>query len=616
MDRINSSTLRLWERLRENGIERQHLNKQVSAARRGDVDAVLPGAFPATWPRPVVANVLDTTARDLAETLARLPSIECVTSNLTTDKAKKFAARKTKVAQYYVDHSKLKLQLYSGADWFFTFAAMPIVVEPDFDAQCPTFRLDSPVNAFWETDLFGNVKVYARCWTDKVSTLKWKFPELAEQIGMVPGPVNINPFDRSTDTASDDASLDVVKLYIGNEIVLFLPERQGLVLRRATHRLGRPPVVVAERPKWDEHSRGQFDDVMWVWLARARMALYGLEAADKAVRAPLVVPDDVDQISFGPDAIIRTNNKNGVGRVALELPQSSLIESQMLDKEISEGTRYPKARSGQMEGSIITGRGVEALSSIYSTQIATAQDIVGDALRRAFAMAFEIDELYWSEVTKTVNGTANGAPFTETYKPGRDIAGDYTVSVTYGFAGGMDPNRLIVFLLQLQAAQAIDRETMLRQLPIEVDVEQLQRKIDIEQINDALKQGLFAAVANAAPMEMQGGPPAFQTLLKAVDIVKARENGTPIYQALYDAFKPDETQQAMKPEDQLMQQLMGGAGGAPGAPPGGGGAMAPSGQDNTQLGPGGSPDLQMILAGLTNGGAPNLQANISRRMPA
>ena len=602
LDRVDRDTLRLYGKLVENGQERQARNTQVAAARRGEVDRVLPGVFPSNWPRPVVANVLDTTARDLAEVVGRLPTIDCTTSALTTDKSKRYAAKKTKIALYYVDHSRLRLQLYSGADWFFTYAAMPLVVEPDFETQCPRFRIDSPVDAYWETDLYGTVKVYAKSWGDKVGSLKHKFPELAAEIGRVPS---------TGGQCSDEQVLDVVKLYVKDQIILFLPERQGLVLRRARHRLGRPPVVIAERPKWDEHSRGQFDDVMWVWLARARMAAYGLEAADKAVRAPLAVPDDVTQIAFGSDAIIRTNSPEKVRRVSLELPQSSLVEGQVLDQEIANGTRYPKARTGDIDASIITGRGVDALTSIYSTQIATAQDIIGDCLRRAFQMAFEIDQLYWPELKKTVNGTANGAPFTETYVPAKDIAGDYTISITYGFASGMDPNRLIVFLLQLQAAQAIDRDTLQRQLPFEVDIDQLQRRIDIEQIEDALKQGLFALLVNAPANPAMGPQAALDALMKAAKVVKAREGGTPITQALLDAFTPEPQPQAQSPADQMMQQIM--ASGGPGGPGGGG---APAGDQYAQLGAGGSPDLAMVLAGLTQGGAPNLQYNVSRRLPA
>ena len=608
MERVSQALIEKWNQLKERGTERQVRNSQVTSARRGNVDEVMPGVFPANWPRPIVANVLDTTARDLAEVLARMPNIDCSSSSLTTDKAKKFAAKKTKVALYYAEHSRLKLQLYSGADWFFTFAAMPIVVEPDFNAQCPRFRIDTPVNAYWETDLYGEVKLYGKVTNETVGKLRYQYPELESLIVET----HSDGLGNATRT-SDTDRLEIVSLYTGSELIVFLPERQGLVLRRAKHRFGRPPVVIAERPRWDEYSRGQFDDVMWVWLARARMAVYGLEAAEKAVRAPLIVPDDVNQISFGPDSIIRTNNPGGVGRVPLDLPQSSLIEQSLLDQEIATGTRYPKLRSGGADTpSIATGPGMAALTDIYSTQIATAQEILGDALRRAIRMAFEMDELYWPEVTKTVNGTASGAPFTEKYTPSKDIAGDYSVSVSYGMTAGMDPNKALVFLLQLRADQAIDRDTMQRQLPFEIDVDELQRRVDIEQINDALKQGLFGLLANAPVMGEQGIDP-LKALQRAAQIISDREKGKPFHQAFVDAYKPDpeEQQEQLSPQDAMMQQLLGGGGGGPGGP-------APQQQagDNSFLGAGAAPDLQMILAGLTPGGNANLQANVSRRLPA
>src|SRR5688500_15455499 len=144
VQRISDRLLNRYLSLSTSQAERQARNAEVSAARRGDVNTVMTGEFPANWPRPVVANILDTTARDLAEVLARLPAIDCVSSSLTSERSKKFSSKRTKIALYYVDHSRLKIQLYSGCDWFFSFAAMPIIVEPDFDAQCPVFRLDDP----------------------------------------------------------------------------------------------------------------------------------------------------------------------------------------------------------------------------------------------------------------------------------------------------------------------------------------------------------------------------------------------------------------------------------------------------------------------------------------
>ena len=170
---------------------------------------------------------------------------------------------------------------------------------------------------------------------------------------------------------------------------------------------------------------------------------------------------------------------------------------------------------------------------------------------------------------------------------------------------GMDPNRAIVFLLQLRADQAIDRDTMQRMLPFEVDVDQLQRRVDIEQMTDAMKQGMFALLANAPMMAQQGMDP-LATLKRAADIIKDRENGKPFHEAVLEAFTPEETeQQAQSPLDAIMAQLGGGGGGAPQAP-----------GDNSHLGAGAAPDVSMILAGLTQGGNPNLQANVSRRLPA
>lgn len=599
---IDDALLKRFDLLTENGRERVQRNNQVALARSGDIQSVMPGVFPATYPKPIIANIIDTTARDLAEILARMPAIDCASSQLHSEAAKKFSSKRTKIAHAYIEHSRLKLQLYSGCDWFFSFAAMPIIVEPDFKDQIPCLRIDDPRNAYWETDLYGNVRAYAKVWEDTCASLCAKFPELEADIY---GP-KFDPFGAYIDRSND--RMRVAKLYVDNRIIMFLPERKGLILSDVTHRLDRPPVVVAERPKWDKDNRGQFDDVMWVWLARARMAIYGLEAADKAVRAPLIVPDDVDQISFGADAVIRTNNPQGVGRAKLDLPNAALIEPQLLDKEVADGTRTPAARRGDVDASIITGRGVEALTSIYQTQIATAQDIVGDSLRRALGMAFEMDELYWGDVRKSVKGTISGAPFTETYVPSKDIKGDYSVSVTYGMTAGMDPNRAIVFLLQLRADQAIDRDTMQRQLPFDVDVEDLQRRIDIEQIEDALKQGLFGLLANAPALSVQGIDP-LQTLQRAAQIVKARENGTPVHEAILKAFTPEEQAQPSSPEEQAMQQLRQLAGGG-GAPP----EQQPG--DNSYLGAGAAPDVSMILAGLTSGGNPNLQATVSRRLPA
>ena len=596
---VSANAVQKFRELKARHVERDITNERVAQVRRGNVDEVLPGVFPQNWSKPVVANVLDTTARQLAETLARLPQIECVTANTTTDASKKFAAKKTKIAHYYVDHSRLKAQFLSGADWFFTYAAMPIIVEPDFEASCPVMRVDNPRGAYWDMDLRGRVTLYAKCWMEPVGQLCAKFPELAK---VIEGE-NKDPFHKVSPTQT----LEVVKLYTAKKIFLMLPDRKGVVLSSAPNPLGRVPVEIAERPKWDDENRGALDDVLWIYLAKARVAAYQLEAVHKSVRAPIAVPNDMDTIAFGDDAIIRTDEPDKVRRVNLELPQSPLVENATLDAELSAGTRVPKAATGQVDASIITGQGVEALAGAFSTQIGAAQELIGDCVRRAIRMCFELDEKLWPNQKKTVNGTAYGAPFTETYQPSKDIKGDYSVSVTYGFTAGMDANRALVFLLQMRGDQAIDRDTLQRNLPFDVDIEQLQRQIDTEQFEDALKQGVFAYITNAPTMAMQGMGDPLEAFQRVAAIVKARNKGDTITDAIIKAFEPPEQPAAASPEEQALEQMLAAGGGGP-APE----EASPYGF----MGEGGSPDLQMMLAGLTSSGRPNLQANVSRRMPA
>src|SRR5882757_10779152 len=103
LDQIASKT----ESLRRAAADRDQRHRDVHDVRSGDIDTVIPGAMPDAWPKPIVANLVDTSARDMAEVMGAMPSINCSTGILTTDKAKKFSSKKTKVANYYVQESGL-----------------------------------------------------------------------------------------------------------------------------------------------------------------------------------------------------------------------------------------------------------------------------------------------------------------------------------------------------------------------------------------------------------------------------------------------------------------------------------------------------------------------------
>ncbi|UQA91644.1 hypothetical protein [Streptomyces halobius] len=606
-----SKVSRRVEALRRDAVDRDQRHQTIYDARAQKIDQIAPGTMPDAWPRPIVANLIDASARQLAENLAPLPSINCASGEgrESSERAKKRIARRTKIAYSYIINSALKARMPQGCDWYLTYGSMPIVVEPDFEAGAPRLRFDNPMKTYPQFDLAGRVVSYTKVWREAAWKLADKFPEHAAAIMGRPE----SPWDKQT---SPDAELEVIKYCDKDSYVLYMPERKNLVLMDMPNRFGKVPVAIALKPSYDDQDRGQYDDVVWPMLAHNRMAMLALQATQQTVRAPLAVPTDVQKIGFGDDQVIRTNSPEKIRRVGTDLPQAAWQQDAILSQEVMRGTRTPASATGDVDASIITGKGVDALNGGYDVQIATGQLMIGHALEQALELAFEMDEKFWPDAFKEITGVINGTPFKESYTPAKDIKGNYRVSVSYGFASGMNPNQALVFLLQLRGDQLVPRDFVQRQLPMDVDVAQLQAEVDKEQTTDALKQGIFALLSSAGIMAQQGMDPTM-ILTKAASIIELREK-MPMHEAILKAFQPEP-----QPEPASAAAPPGtpgaGEGGEPGVPfginpstglPGG---IAPG---QAQLGPGGRPDLQTLLAGLTSSGRPNLSASVKRSVPA
>lgn len=275
----------------------------------------------------------------------------------------------------------------------------------------------------------------------------------------------------------------------------------------------------------------------------------------------------------------------------------------MLEQELRVGTRTPEARSGNVDASVITGRGVQALMGGFNTVISTGQTVLQETLKAALELCFEMDQKLWPKEKKTVRGVVQGSPFEETYIPKKDIDGDFTVDVTYGFAAGQDPARAIVGLLQLRGDQLISRDFFQRQLPMSIDVTQMQIQIDNEQMVDAIKQGMMGYAQAIPQMALQGQDPV-QALQRLADMIKLREKGQSMQDAVLKVFTPEKSTEA--PQNPL-EALMGGtppegaagpSGGLPGA------SEVPQGMD-----------LQSMLAGLTSSGEATMSTRTQRQAP-
>jgi len=549
--------------------------QDVLAIRKGQMADIYPDLFPEGLDKTMVANFVDVAARDLAEVLAPLPSFNCSTTNVTNDRARIFADKRSMIANNYVYHSRLQSQMYWGADWYFTYGFLPIIVEPDFDADLPRIRVEDPMGAYPEFYRFGRCVSYAKRYYKTLGELAAEYPELSYQL------LGREGFNQDT-----SSFIEMIR-YTDKEItVLYLPTRGNLILNEATNPLGKMLVSVARRPGVDEESRGQFDDVIYVQLARARFANLAMEAAEKAVQAPLVVPTDVMDMPMGPDAIIRTATPQAVGRVRLDVPAAAFQEQAALQSELRLGARYPEGRTGTIDASIITGQGVQALLGAFDSQIKAGQTILAESFEDVIKLCFEMDSVLFDK-EKSVKGVAQGTPYELKYKPSKDIKGDTSIEVRYGLMAGLDPSRALIFSLQALGADLVSKDFIRRELPWSVNVSMEEQRIEIEKMRDNLSAAITATAQSIPAMAAQGQDPS-PLIQKIADVIERRRKGDTIEAAALAVFEPQQMQPEMTPPGQQAPvEQAPPSPAAPGQPAGG----------VPQMG-GGAPDLASILAGL------------------
>jgi len=571
------------EHLKKANSQRDQRMRDVYMVRTGRSDELFAGLFPQDWSKPVVANTIDVVAQDLSESVGTLPTFAAAGDSILDESKRSRADKLTKVVNFYVHSSNIGLEAIKGSDRFITYGFIPIRVEPHYEEQRPHITFDDPMGTYYEKDRFGRVSAYCRIFRKRASELAAMFPEYASIIQ----PRN-TPWGEP-----DDPHLDVVRWWDDEYETMLLPDRDGLVLARATNHLGRIPVSIAERPGVTDKPRGAFDDILWVWAAKAKLALLSLEAAQKSVEAPIALPQDVQELSLGPDSIIRSQEPEKIRRISLEMPNSTIMEGKILDDELKFGSRFPEVRAGVSDSSIVTGKGVQALQGGFDNRVKTLQVMLGAAMTDSLSMALELDEKIWPSVNKTVESTANGTPYELRYTPKDAIRGNYRVNYEYGVTAGMDPNRALVWSLQGLGAGLFSKSFVRRQLPVSMDVLEEEKIMDVERLRAAALASVEQYAAAIPALAAEGGDPMM--VVQAIsEVIQARKKGTPIEEALAEAFEPEEVAQ----EEQA--DALAGQAGQPAPFP------EAAGMPNPETGA--APTMQQLLSGLRGDGSPTMAA--------
>ena len=571
-------------RLQTKFASRDQRMRDVLSVRQGDLSKVYPSMFSEDYPKPLVANFIDVAARDLAEAMAPLPSFNCSAANMVSDSARKAADTRTRIANFYASLSELQLQMYEGADWYNTYGMMVGLVEMDYDSNNPRLRLLNPWGVYPEMDRFGRTISLTQVINIDSESLAAQYPEYADQI------LAKNNYQQGSPYIS------MIRYHDADQDLIFLPERKNLTLARTPNPIGKCLAKVAIRPSLDGQARGQFDDVLSVQLARARFAILQIQAAEKSIQAPIAIPQDVQELALGPDSIMRSAQPQNIRRVSLDLPPGLFAESGALERELRLGARYPESRSGNINASVITGRGVQELQAGFDTQIKSAQAQFARMFSDLLGLCFEVDEKLFPNTQKVIKGSEDGTPYVLKYTPSRDIKGEYGVDVRYGIMSGMDPSRAIIALLQMRSDKLVSRDYVRREIPMDLNVSQEEQRVDIEEMRDALRVSV-AQYAQAIPALAAQGQDPSEIVSRIAAVIQGRQKGLSLESVVEKAFAP--------PPAPEMPPMMPGMPGAEQMIPAAGVASAPASQQppNPQGGQapaaGQKPDIASLLAGIT-----------------
>jgi hypothetical protein len=151
---------------------------------------------------------------------------------------------------------------------------------------------------------------------------------------------------------------------------------------------------------------------------------------------------------------------------------------------------------------------------------------------------------------------------------------------------GLNPAQGLIFMLQALGGKLISKDLAMRELPFGVNVTQEQEKIEVEEMRNSLIGSLNAS-AQAIPQLIANGGDPTAIVKKIAEVIRMRQKGTQIEDAINDVFAPELPPAGEAP---MVEQPSP----APAAAPAGG-SQPPQG-------------LQSLLSSLTMGGTANASA--------
>ncbi len=355
------------------------------------------------------------------------------------------------------------------------------------------------------------------------------------------------------------------------------PTHVSVILEVQENKIGVCPVVIGQRPTIDGEPRGQFDQVIDVLRAHARLQGLVLDYSDQMVYADTWFKDVIGDLPTGGGGLIELGPNGAIGRVPPATSSLSVYNemAQLLDA-VHLGGRWPKSRMGDIDQAIASAKFIESTVGVMNQVIRTCHLILKPAMERALTIMAQMDKTYGPE-TRSVNGIHKNQQYVVDRKRS-EIDMSVVYRVEYGLGLGRDPAQSMVLGIQAAQSEIVSWEFVQENIEGITDVALERSRIDTQKFRELL-------LAQLAMDAQQGALPPASLIMMMEDREKGKSL-TEVYKK--HVLKPKEEQQ----EQMLTSGLTGGSM-MPGMPPAPGG-MAPPG----------APSPEDLFGGLLGGGEP------------
>lgn len=489
---LNSDQIqRIYSDRRGRYEERDRRMQRVRDALTGDLAAHI-RRLGTEAKEPAVGNLVLSTVRTLAQRVGKMPRLHA-TSRLESTTAKERAERHEKEIALRLDRMRFASLLPQAAYWLASSGFQPFLLTNDKRLGQSRIRLRDPMHCYPNT-VWPNEPGVDDCmfvYQMFPSEIAFLFPNARLTCAEYEGRVTVNEW------------------HTDQETIISVVDPDAEIIERIPNPTGKTNVWIARDLTPDFDFYGQFDQVVPIMEAEARLTALMEAYAEQQVTAETVVIGEISSNdgdwAHGTGAVntIEPTPGASVSKLVNSMSPQVFQQLALFERQQRLTGSIPAALSGEPEVSFATGRGIEKLVAVVDDNVTHYQNVLATTIKEVLATIPSFEEVHGYDTT--------------------GFAPDVTVHPQ--FASGTDP-AMTVRLLQLVGAKVMSRSSAMDQLPEFENPRKEEAIIETEALREALLQSVLAAAQQGAGDNMA-----------IIEMIEAREKGKPLEQALREYYE-------------------------------------------------------------------------------